>query len=242
MAKSILLIHGAWHGSWCWKYVVPLLEKLDYTVIAIDLPGRNNNDMTPFKKINLATHVAYLRTVIQSLHTPVTLVGHSFAGIVMSQLAEAVPEVIDRLCYVSAFVPNMGCSLVDEIKQSTEDSIMKAVEIHLRNNEILLKKTAPIQTLFYNDCGSADGIFALAHLQREAYRPFIEPLNVSTERFGKLKKMYIACANDHVISLADQTRMSRQHACQMITLGADHSPFFSAPEALVAAITNNEKN
>ncbi|HKI75494.1 MAG TPA: alpha/beta fold hydrolase, partial [Pseudomonadales bacterium] len=94
--SHFVLIHGAWHGGWCWNKVIPFLEERGHTVAAPDLPLEQ-----PFE--------AYVDTALAAIDEasgPVILVGHSLGGVVITQVAERVPQKIERLVYVTAFAFN----------------------------------------------------------------------------------------------------------------------------------------
>ena len=105
----LVLVHGAFHGAWCWEPLIPELRQLGHTVEAIDLPG-SGADATPPEQVTLA---ACAQRVADTLATaaPAVLVGHSMGGIVITQAATLAREHIDRLVYVCAFLPRDGESL-----------------------------------------------------------------------------------------------------------------------------------
>lgn len=101
---EIVLVHGAFEDSGVWKGVEAGLRKDGYQTLAINLPGRAGNPLSPAQ----ASLSAYSNAVLAGLaheHRPVVLVGHSFGGIVISQVAEAVPEKVKTLVYVAAYLP-----------------------------------------------------------------------------------------------------------------------------------------
>ena len=100
--STFVLIHGAWHGAWCWKKIIPLLEKEGHNVEAPELPGHGNHKV-PIAEISLQLYVDYVCQVIDSQSEPVILVGHSLGGCTISQAAENRPEKIKALVYLSAF-------------------------------------------------------------------------------------------------------------------------------------------
>src|SRR4051794_784768 len=87
--RTYVLVHGAWHGAWCWKKVLPLLRQRGHRAVALDLAG-HGEDHTPVAGITLETYVdQILSCVHKEAHgEPVTLVGHSFGGLVITQAAE----------------------------------------------------------------------------------------------------------------------------------------------------------
>lgn len=74
--STYLLVHGAWHGAWCWRHVTPLLEQAGHQVMAPDLPG-SGQDTTPLAEVSLAAYVACVTDLVDQADEPVILVGHS---------------------------------------------------------------------------------------------------------------------------------------------------------------------
>src|SRR3984893_17159905 len=89
--SQFLLIHGAFHGAWCWHKAIPELEKHGNRAQAIDLPGQGQ-DQTPLGNVTLDTMVDRIVTALTTLAGPVGLVGHSLAGMVISATAEKAPD------------------------------------------------------------------------------------------------------------------------------------------------------
>ncbi len=107
---TFVLIHGAWHGGWCWERVVPLLEQRGHTVRAPDLPGMGR-DRTPLGDITLDVWARFVSELVRAELEPVILVGHSRGGIVLSQSAEQIPDRIRTLVYLAAFLVANGDSM-----------------------------------------------------------------------------------------------------------------------------------
>jgi pimeloyl-ACP methyl ester carboxylesterase len=96
--SQFLLIHGAFHGAWCWHKAIPELEKHGHGAQAIDLPGQGQ-DQTPLGNVTLDTMVDRIVTALTTLAGPVVLVGHSLAGMVISATAEKAPDRIKTLVF-----------------------------------------------------------------------------------------------------------------------------------------------
>ena len=96
MAACFVLVHGAYHGAWCWERLVPVLRARDATVAVPDLPG-HGADRTPSADLSLSLYADHIAQVVRQQDGPVTLVGHSMAGAVIAEVAERVPDLLTRL-------------------------------------------------------------------------------------------------------------------------------------------------
>src|SRR4028119_2195925 len=104
--STFVLIHGAFHGAWCWDKVTPQLEQGGHEVVALDLPG-HGEDQTRAIEVTLESYADRVVEALDAQPEPVVLVGHSLSGTVISQVAERRPEKIDKLGYLCApLLPN----------------------------------------------------------------------------------------------------------------------------------------
>lgn len=113
-AASFVLVHGAWHGGWCWQRVADRLTAQGHRVYAPTLTGVCERSHLDSPSVDLSTHI---RDVVNEIRWKdlenVVLVGHSYAGMVISGVAEQVASKIASIVYLDAFVPADGQSLVD---------------------------------------------------------------------------------------------------------------------------------
>jgi pimeloyl-ACP methyl ester carboxylesterase len=111
---TYLLVHGAWHSAECWARVVPLLTAAGHRVHAPTLTGYGDTVHLAGPEVGLDTHVDDVVGLITAADlTEVVLVGHSYAGLVVSAVANQVPDRVARLVYLDAMVPEDGESAVD---------------------------------------------------------------------------------------------------------------------------------
>lgn len=111
---QFVLVHGAWHGAWCWDEIVSRLERRGYRALAPDLSGLGSRAAgTDLDSIGLLTHVADVVEVLRNAESPVVLVGHSYAGMVATSAAGQVPEKVAKLVIVDGFVPEAGEKAVE---------------------------------------------------------------------------------------------------------------------------------
>ncbi|HBY94165.1 MAG TPA: hypothetical protein DEP84_09420 [Chloroflexi bacterium] len=239
--STFVLIHGSWHGAWCWDKVKPLLEKQGHTVVAPDLPG-HGQDKTPIPEITLQRFVDRVGQVLDAQSEPVILVGHSMGGVVITQTAEYRPDKIKTLVYLCAFLPRNGESLLQLAQQDTETLILPNLIINEAQGYHSVKEEA-IREVFYHDCRDEDVARAKSLLvPEEALAPVATPVQTSEDNYGRIPRVYIECLRDQTIGPSLQKQMNTATPCQMVlSLDTGHSPFFSAPEALAAHLVTVAK-
>ena len=233
--SCFVLVHGAWHGAWCWEKVVPLLADAGHEVDVLDLPGLGE-DQTAIAEVTLDSYVFAVTELINAIAKPVVLVGHSMGGIVITQVAEVVPDKIDTLIYLAAFSPGNGETL---LQYSDEDMGSYVSQYKQVNEEESFATVAEdkLQACFYGMCTNEDAENAIRRLRPQALAPLVTPLKLSNENYGRVRRCYIECSEDQAITFGMQHRL-RDNApvSKSAVLRADHSPFYSCPEELVDAL------
>ena len=121
-----ILVHGAWEGAWSWENTTPELEKQGHRVTGIDLPGSVGNQQA-IPEITMEGYVKTVVDVITALDHKVVLVGHSMAGAIISQVAERMPEKIERLVYVAAFLLKNGDSVLEAMQRDPDGEYLPAL-------------------------------------------------------------------------------------------------------------------
>ncbi len=111
---TLVLVHGAWGGGWCWRKAATLLREKGLEVYAPTLTGLAERRHMPLETVDLSTHVREIVELLQfeNIHDAV-LVGHSYAGMIISAVADQQPARVKGLIYFDAFVPEHGQSLFD---------------------------------------------------------------------------------------------------------------------------------
>ncbi|MET7462949.1 alpha/beta fold hydrolase [Nonomuraea sp. NPDC005501] len=126
--STYLLVHGAWHSGHCWERVVPLLASAGHRGVAPSLTGFGDKAHLLGPEVGLDTHVDdIVRLITDEDLTDVILVGHSYAGLVISSAANRIPDRIAQLVYLDAMVPEDGESAVD-VHPVTQALIDRAAE------------------------------------------------------------------------------------------------------------------
>jgi pimeloyl-ACP methyl ester carboxylesterase len=230
---SYVLVHGAWHGAWCWDEVVPLLEAAGHDVVAVDLPG-HGGDATPLAGLTQAEYGRRVADAVEAAGEPVFLVGHSMGGMAITQAAEYVPDRIAALVYLCAFLPGPGGSLLALADGDDAARVIPNLEVDEAAGVCTVAESAHVEC-FYEECDPEDAAAASARLTPESLAAFATPVSVTEERAGSVRRIYVECVRDHAIGIAKQREMWAAQPCERVeTIDTDHSPFLSRPEELAA--------
>src|SRR4051794_13804378 len=226
MSSTIVLVHCAWHGAWCWDRVLPPLREKGHAVVAIDLPGHG---LDPRPLGDLHGDAAAVCDVLDTIDGDVVLVGHSYGGAVITE-AGAHPAV-RQLVYVAAF-----CIDEDETCATTggNDPRVAAISHEGRPNlaqafviqddgSITITADGAAECL-YNDCDQTDIDWALAHLTPQPMITFTQSPAVASWRTRPAT--YVVCDHDQAVH-PDLQRLMAERCATTVTWPVDHSPFLS---------------
>jgi len=228
---NILLIHGAGHGAWCWRDVMPELEQLGHQVRAIDLPG-HGDDKTPYQDVTLDL---YTDAILDALTEPAVLVAHSMGGYPVTAAAERAPDLVQRLIYLCAYVPADGLSLAQMRMQAPRQPLLPAIRM-TDDNKGWTADPELAPGIFYNDCPHEAVAFALEHLCVQATQPTSVPVETGSN-YASVARSYIRCMNDHTIPPEFQVTMTQDWPEGTVhEMQCGHSPFFTDPKGLSALI------
>lgn len=228
-----VLLHGAFQDASGWDAVIPTLEAAGNTVIAVQLP-RRGDDTTPLGEITLQSYRDVVINVIEQQERPVILVGHSFGGMVISEVAEAIPDRIESLVYVAAYLPQNGDTLAG-LASNDHYSLLGQEGNFLLAEDFTYAYVNPdiFASAFCPDCSEEQLVEVGASQVNEPLAPLNEPSTVTEANFGGVNKVYILTAEDVVVSPQLQAFMiSRTPVDHVFALDTGHVPFITQPEAL----------
>ncbi len=222
---SFLFVHGGCHGVWCWERVLPLVPGK-----AIELPGHGPNAAP----VGLNEGVDAICRVLRAEKAPVTLVGHSLGGMAISGAAEAMPDAVGQLIYLSALLPCDG----ESAATISIPPLGAATATKLSDDgkwTVIDPRAAP--SVFYHDCDAAAVAEALARIGPTHFDCIVTPVRLTPERFGRVDKTYVHCLQDRAIEPAAQMTMIRRYpGIGFAALDCGHSPFLSMPGELAALL------
>lgn len=236
-APPLVLIHGAWHAPWCWSRLIPLLEQAGREVHAPCLPG-HDPARPASARIAMRHYQQAVADCLDALERPAILIGHSMAGMLIATLAETMPARISRLVFLNAFLPRDGdsiFSLMAMLDATRTPSIARHMQL---SKDRLSYSLAPdiIAGFFYNRTPAALKAEACKRYCSQPSLPLAARVSLGNAYAG-VAKTCVFSHNDHVIPLPLQRHMRRRQSCEeWLQLDCDHSPFFSAPEALAAIL------
>ncbi|MGD0117338.1 MAG: alpha/beta fold hydrolase, partial [Candidatus Binatus sp.] len=172
MAETFVLVHGAWHGAWCWAAVVNQLEKLGDNAYAVDLPGHGMNRVDR-SKVTLQSYVDSVADFIEQHDLKnVVLAGHSLGGLSIPGVAAKIPSRIKRVVWVTALVALDGQPLQDPASSpllaASESLPERAIPIEMMGKEFLDGLS--------NDMPPAVKEYVLSALGPQPIGPFIAPV------------------------------------------------------------------
>jgi pimeloyl-ACP methyl ester carboxylesterase len=236
---TFVLVHGAWHDSRCWALLAPLLQAHGHRVLTPDLPGHGQSTLPPARS-TLKAYVQALCDVVESCSEPVILLGHSMAGIAVTETAVRLPTRIHRLVYLCAYLPQPGDSVFTLIARNRGHEPLSAIELALAMSDD--KRTCSIDTgsiipLFYSNVPAVDAAQLQQRFCLQGSLPLAATAQFDPAQLVGLRRHYVCCTQDRVIPLHHQLRMLATNGdCTVHRLVADHSPFFSCPSELAALL------
>jgi len=226
---AIVLVHGAYHGGWCWELLRPELERLGHAVVIPDLPSSEPD-------CGLLDYTEVVAGAM-SPDRPSVVVGHSLSGLVIPLVAARRP--VARLIFLAAFIPQPGRSANEQRRAESIDRRPPPTTAEWtdlgRNVWTIGRVTA--RELFFHDVTPDVAERAIDRLRAQAYGVFDEPSPL--DRWPPVPSSYVVCRDDRSIS-PDWARAAARArlGTEPIELDGGHSPFLTRPVELAAIISN----
>ena len=223
---TVVLIHGAWHGPWCWQFLTPQLQSQGLAVQLLELPSVSSP-----VPAGLAQDAQHLRAVLSSIEGPVVLCGHSYGGMVLAAADLGAIEV-RHLVFLCAYLAAPG--------ESVESSLLKAGErrpghwIRRRADGGTWVDAGRAAALFYNDCTPPTQSWAVAQLRPHWGRALSDP--AASERWRRHASTYVVCSEDRALAPRIQREIYAPRAQSVLTLASSHSPFLSHSQELAQVL------
>jgi pimeloyl-ACP methyl ester carboxylesterase len=230
-----VLVHGAWHGAWCWSRVLPLLRAAGHDAHAVTLTGVGERAHLLRPDIGLATHVRDVLALIEAEElSDITLVGHSYAGMVITAVADillqAPQPVLKRLVYLDAVTPHPGESWSSGHSASTVAARIAAGKASADNS------LAPPDAAVFGLVG-ADRDWVNRRQTPQPFGVYQEPLQFDADRVASVPRLFIDCNRPALATIAQMRERVRSEAgWQVLEIATGHDAMVSAPGLLANAL------
>lgn len=227
MGKHFVLIHGAWHGGWCWSGVIKELENAGHTAKAPTMPGHSQGDDR--SKVTFDSYVAKIVEVLEAQPKPVILVGHSSAGFLLQAAAPKVPDKIERLVFHNAFILADGTAQFDLVPPDVAQGMTAAAEASPDN-------TVPVMEDFVRGMLMAGEPVDIqdALIERLVPQPLaLFTTKVSTKAFAELNisKTVLFCRDDTSLPEGAYMGMAQNLGqYDLLEIEGGHETLFTRPE------------
>ena len=241
-----ILIHGGFHGAWCWDRVVPELQALGHEAVALDLPGHGERAAE-----RPANYKGRIQPILDALRGDDVLVGHSGGGYDMCVAANYAPGKIRHMVHLAAGPPIEGKSVVEATGGATEEDSSgdtRATQL-MDDSTGMLRFIKPLpdgtmewtslegaREFFYHDCDNATVAWAFSKLS-PGISPFPEEkLYLGDFWQAQIPRSFILCEQDRAMPRSMSEDVIRRLGVKELTIDASHSPFLSKPAELAALL------
>jgi len=217
---TFVLVHGAWHGGWCWKKLTPLLRAAGHDVFAPTLTGLGERSHLLTRDVDLDTHITDIVQVLEFEDLEnVILVGHSYGGMVITGVADKASNRISQLVYLDAMLPENGKAITDYSQ----------------------RKFAPITEDSWHDPASDPQEYGVTDEHDVAWvkkrltdmprKCMTQPLQLADDKSRRIKAAYILCSTRPFAGEAAQRAKQRGYRYREL-LSAGHDAMITQPREL----------
>ncbi len=226
---TFVLVHGAWHGGWCWQRVVPLLESAGHAATSPTLTGLAERVPQLSRDITLETHVADIVNHVRGLARPnVTLVGHSYGGFPATVAADRLGDLVSHLVLLDAFLPEDGEMLLDHASHLIEPYRASAVtdpDWHI----------PPLPSVVFG-VGKEDQPWVDSLLTPQPVGSYFQPATLRGT-FAVARKTYIRCSQANGELLGKSVARAREgQGWRYIEIDAGHDAMITHARLLADAL------
>lgn len=227
---TFVLVHGAWHGGWSWRLVADRLRAAGHRVITPTLTGLGDRAHLLSRGTSLATHIEDLTAVLRFEDLrEVVLVGHSYAGMVITGAADREPERIGRLVYYDAFLPDDGQSALDLLPPHISGHFTQSAA---ERGDGWLIPQRPLAALGVRDEAAIAWLEPL--LVPQPLATYADKLRIGS-RVRELPASFIVCTGWAAV-FAPHAERARRLGWPVREIAADHEALATAPDLLAGAL------
>ena len=212
---TYVLVHGAWHGGWCWKKTAPLLRAAGADVFTPTLTGLGErahlNDHISPSEITVDVHI---QDIVQLMRyedlEDVVLVGHAYAGMVITGVAEACPERIAHMVYVNGVIPANGESMVDQLIPVRGEEFARWVRNEIKNGDGFLPAPASVEEVGrrWGITDPCDLAWVGANVTPQPAAAMASPVRMRNPKAASIPKNFVGGGESGFDSVAERARLA----------------------------------
>ncbi len=220
---TLLLVHGAWHGPWCWDRLIPQLHRLGLDTATVALPSVGDD---PARLGGVADDARAIEAAAEAIPGDVVVLAHSYGGIPATEAR--LPDNVKHIVYLGAFLPDIGQSLVNLLPPGPLPPFIEG-----RPDDTTAVIPEHAMAAFYADVDPATAQWAIGQLRPHNGLCNVTPLTYASWR--ELPSTYILLTEDFACPTIVQ-RQTHQRCTRTIEMSGCHSPFLSKPAELAAVL------
>lgn len=225
---AYVLIHGAFHGGWCWKRVARSIRAAGREVYTPTLTGLGERAHLLTPEIGLETHIQDILGMLEyeDLHE-VVLVGHSYGGMVITGVAEKCPERLSQLVFLDAFIPKDGQALIELFPPEMAAKIRE--QTRSEGQGYRLPPSAPE---IFGVTTDEDLAWVKPRLSPQPIKTYLDPVHISNPFATQIPHVYIYCIHPHSLLEQFVTAIRSDKSWQYYEITAGHDAMIVEPDKL----------
>ncbi len=230
---NYLLVHGAWHGGWCWKRTARLLRAAGHDVFTPSLTGLGEREHLLTANTGLDTHIQDLLGVLEYEDLrDVVLVGHSYGGMVIAGAAEKAAERLVHLGYLDAFVPGDGQSLTDFLPPEILEGLH---EMARQEGDGYKLPFSPTDNFGVNN--EDDLAWIRPRLNSHPLKTMLDTVRLTNPKAAEIPRTYVYCNNPGGDMFGQfAVRLSSDKTWQYRELATGHDAMITEPQQLAGLL------
>lgn len=233
---NFVLVHGAWHGGWCWWKTAPLLRDAGHRVVTPSLTGLGDREhlarLIPPAVLNLDLHIRDITGLLDSQDlSDVVLVGHAYAGMVITGVAELRSHRIASLVYVNGVAPADGEAMIDQLAAVRGPEFVARIRQHIDDGEPTMAQptTADEIARRWAITDPDDQAFVLPRLSPQPTLTFAQPVRTGRPQAAALRREFILCSESGFEPVAQRAAANGWGVHHVDT---GHDPMITEPAQL----------
>jgi len=233
MANHFVLIHGAWHGGWCWEEVIKELERAGHTAEAPTMPGHQPEDDR--SQITFGDYVDQIVRLLRQQAEPVVLVGHSSAGFLLQAAAPKAADKVAHLIFVNGFILPNGHSQFDLVPPEASQALTAAAQASPDNTVPVIEDFVRGVLMAGEPVELQDKL--ISKLVPQPLALFSTPVDTTAFEQLRTPKTIVYCKNDSSLPPGAYLGMAQglgEHT--LIEVDGGHEALFTEPKKVVAAL------